>query len=335
MLHRPIPTHILSGFLGAGKTTLLQQLLKQKPEGETWAILMNEFGQIGVDQLLVPNQDGYAVKELLGGCLCCSSQLPMQIALSRLIQSHRPDRLFIEPTGLGHPAQLLEQLNEPHWQTTLAMRALVSVVDGTRVGDVDWSNEPLYQAQLQAAQVVVVSHADVMNASDDARVEELKTSFAAYDQTWYRVENGQIDLAALDVPHQFKTRHIQPLLMQQQTQSFNHNEARADERAQEVKRLPYHYVEYAQGYSVAGWKFPAAWQFEFDGVLDLLCAQQDWQRIKAIFYTTQGWMQFNFTPQQFQYKQIEPQVDQRIEIIVTGQREWLSFEQDLLQLKLS
>lgn len=97
---QPIPVHIISGFLGAGKTTLLKYLLSQKPEQEVWAVLMNEFGQIGVDQQLLPQDQGYAVKELLGGCLCCSSQLPMQIALSRLLSETKPDRLFIEPTGL-------------------------------------------------------------------------------------------------------------------------------------------------------------------------------------------------------------------------------------------
>ena len=96
---QPIPVHIISGFLGAGKTTLLKHLLQQKPEQEIWAVLMNEFGQIGVDQQLLPQDSGYAVKELLGGCLCCSSQLPMQIALSRLLSEVKPDRLFIEPTG--------------------------------------------------------------------------------------------------------------------------------------------------------------------------------------------------------------------------------------------
>ena len=90
-----VKTHIISGFLGAGKTTLLQHLLSQKPENERWAVLMNEFGQIGVDQQLLPQTDGYEVKELLGGCLCCASQLPMQIALSRLLSDSKPDRLFI------------------------------------------------------------------------------------------------------------------------------------------------------------------------------------------------------------------------------------------------
>ncbi|MEG0488807.1 MAG: GTP-binding protein, partial [Acinetobacter sp.] len=169
-----VKTHIISGFLGAGKTTLLQYLLQQKPEGETWAILMNEFGQIGIDQQLLPQEVGYEVKELLGGCLCCAGQLPMQIALSRLIQEKQPDRLFIEPTGLGHPAQLLEQLTEPHWQSQIDMRALVTVVDGSRLQDEAWIQQELYQDQLKAAQIVVVSHADTMTELDQKQLDQFK-----------------------------------------------------------------------------------------------------------------------------------------------------------------
>lgn len=62
-----IPTHIISGFLGAGKTTLLKAILAQKPEHEIWAVVINEFGQIGVDQLLLIDEEGYAIKELVGG----------------------------------------------------------------------------------------------------------------------------------------------------------------------------------------------------------------------------------------------------------------------------
>ena len=57
----------------------------------------------------------------------------------------------------------------------------------------------------------------------------------------------------------------------------------------EIQQLPYHYVESAQGYIVAGWKLPKRWKFEFYALLDLLCAQQDWLRIKGIFNTDQGW----------------------------------------------
>ncbi len=320
---RKVPTHIISGFLGAGKTTLLQHLLTQKPEHEVWAVLMNEFGQIGVDQQLISQQQGYAVKELLGGCLCCSSQLPMQIALARLLSDSKPDRLFIEPTGLGHPAQLLAQLTEPHWQDSLAMRALVIVVDGSRLHDTDWVRQNLYTDQLKAAQIVVLSHIDCMTAADRQAYTALKQEYATYVPHWIEAENGQVEIQALEVMHQAVARTIQPLLRLQQTQP-------AQAPSPEIKQLPYHYIETAQGYTVAGWKLPKRWQFNFYDLLDVLCAQQDWLRIKGIFHTDQGWKSFNFNPQQFNYKSAEAGMDNRIEVITQSERDWLAFETQLL-----
>ena len=326
---KAVPTHIISGFLGAGKTTLLKQLLSQKPEHEVWAVLMNEFGQIGVDQQLLPQQQGYQIKELLGGCLCCSSQLPMQIALSRLLSEAKPDRLFIEPIGLGHPAQLVEQLTEPHWHTHLSMRALVIVVDGSRLHDQAWTQQNLYADQLKAAQIIVVSHADQMQAADELALVQLQHEYQAYMQKWLKAEQGNLALIEIDTLYVGTQRKIQPLLKFQKTliQAANTSEP-------EIKQLPYHYVETAQGYSVAGWKFPKRWQFDFYPLLDLLCEQQDWLRIKGIFYSNQGWKSFNFNPQQFNYQSTDEGIDNRVEIIYQTERDWLQFEAALLACRV-
>ncbi|MBI1450930.1 MULTISPECIES: CobW family GTP-binding protein [Acinetobacter] len=324
-----IPVHIISGFLGAGKTTLLKHLLSQKPDGEVWAVLMNEFGQIGVDQALLPQDQGYAVKELLGGCLCCSSQMPMQIALSRLLSENKPDRLFIEPTGLGHPAQLLEQLTEPHWQSHLNMRALVTVVDASRLHDHEWSKQHLYADQLKAAHIVALSHVDCMSDEDQHALEALKLEYQPYQQLWLDAPFGQLSLAQLDVGYQYGTRKMQPLLQRVKQQP---------ELAQQViKQLPYHYVETTQEYSVAGWKLPKSWHFNFMDLLDLLCEQQDWLRIKGIFSTDAGWKSFNFNPAQFNYQSVEEGIDNRIEMIYrtsTEVRDWLAFETALMQCRI-
>ena len=322
-----VKTHIISGFLGAGKTTLLQRLLAQKPEDETWAVLMNEFGQIGVDQQLLPQSEGYQVKELLGGCLCCTSQLPMQIALSRLIQESKPDRLFIEPTGLGHPDQLLEQLTEPHWQSLIDMRALVTVVDGSRLHDTEWKKQHLYQDQLKAAQIVVVSHVDQMNDEDEKALSELQSEYLAYVQQWLKADMGNLDIHNIDIKFNGVQRQIQPLIQIQRN-------APKDGVLAEIKQLPYHYVETAQGYTVAGWKFSKRWQFDFYDLLDVLCEQQDWLRIKGIFHTNQGWMNFNFNPQDLNYKSGEEGIDNRIEIITQTDRDWSNFESAVLNCRI-
>lgn len=322
-----VKTHIISGFLGAGKTTLLQKLLAQKPEHEVWAVLMNEFGQIGVDQQLLPQGDGYEVKELLGGCLCCTGQLPMQIALSRLIQEKNPDRLFIEPTGLGHPAQLLEQLTEPQWHAQIDMRALVTVVDGSRLHDETWGNHNLYQDQLKAAQIVVISHADVMTEIDQSALLKLKDEYLAYSQTWLPAVQGDLLLSQIDLPYVGLERKIQPLIQIQK-------QLPANEPMPEIRQLPYHYIESSQDYTVAGWKFSKRWQFDFYDLLDVLCEQQDWLRIKGIFHTNQGWMNFNFNPQDLNYKSGEEGIDNRIEIITQTDRDWSNFESAVLNCRI-
>ena len=322
-----IPVHIISGFLGAGKTTLLKHLLQQKPEQEIWAVLMNEFGQIGVDQQLLPQDQGYAVKELLGGCLCCSSQLPMQIALSRLLSEVKSDRLFMEPTGLGHPGQLLEQLTEPHWQSHLNMQALVTVVDGSRLHDRDWTQQNLYADQLKAAHIVVISHTDLMTTADHAALTQLQTEYQPYAQQWLFTEHGQLDIELIKQDYRGSARQIQPLLKQQQI-------TRSADTPVVIQQMPYHYVESAQGYQVAGWKFPKRWQFNFYDLLDLLCEQKDWLRIKGIFNTDQGWKSFNFNPEQFNYQSADEGIDNRVEVIYQQSRDWLAFETALMQCRM-
>ena len=106
-----VPTNIITGFLGVGKTSTILHLLENKPGNERWAVLVNEFGEIGIDGSLFEGQrgdkQGVVIREVPGGCMCCAAGLPMQVALNQLLVKARPDRLLIEPTGLGHPKDCL------------------------------------------------------------------------------------------------------------------------------------------------------------------------------------------------------------------------------------
>ena len=104
-----IPANLVTGFLGVGKTTAIRNLLEQRPEIERWAVLVNEFGEIGVDGGLLADT-GVALEEIPGGCLCCVSAQMFTVGLNRLIRQQDPDRILIEPTGLGHPAQIIRTL---------------------------------------------------------------------------------------------------------------------------------------------------------------------------------------------------------------------------------
>lgn len=93
---KAIPTNVITGFLGVGKSTAILNLLKQKPDNERWAVLVNEFGEVGIDGSLFTGQKteeaGIFIREVPGGCMCCAAGLPMQIALNMLLKT--PDSQF-------------------------------------------------------------------------------------------------------------------------------------------------------------------------------------------------------------------------------------------------
>ena len=167
-----IPTHVIAGPLGAGKTSLIKHLLAQRPANERWAVLINEFGQIGLDAaLLTQDDDGIALGEVAGGCLCCVNGAPFQVGLGRLLRKAKPDRLFIEPSGLGHPAQLLKQLREAPWQGVLAVQPCVLVLDAQALA----AGRALPQAQQEAlasAGLLVLNKDEAVDASQRQAIEQ-------------------------------------------------------------------------------------------------------------------------------------------------------------------
>jgi G3E family GTPase len=165
-----IPTHVIAGPLGAGKTSLIKHLLAQRPANERWAVLINEFGQIGIDAaLLTRDDDGIALGEVAGGCLCCVNGAPFQIGLGRLLRKARPDRLFIEPSGLGHPAQLLRQLTESPWVGVLAVQPCILVLDAQALA----AGKPLPVTQreaLSSAGLLLLNKSEHLDGADRQRI---------------------------------------------------------------------------------------------------------------------------------------------------------------------
>ena len=133
-------------------------------------MLINEFGQIGLDAaLLTRDADGIAMGEVAGGCLCCVNGAPFQIGLGRLLRKARPDRLFIEPSGLGHPAQLLRQLHEAPWLGVLAVQPCVLVLDAQALA----AGKPLpvtQQEALGSAGLLLLNKSENLDTSDRQRI---------------------------------------------------------------------------------------------------------------------------------------------------------------------
>jgi G3E family GTPase len=274
-----IPTHVIAGSLGAGKTSLIRQLLAQRPADERWAVLINEFGQIGLDAaLLTQAADGIALGEVAGGCLCCVNGAPFQIGLGRLLRKARPDRLFIEPSGLGHPAQQLQQLQQPPWLGVLAVQPSVMVLDAGALA----LGRTLPEAQHQAlahAGLLVLNKSEGLSETDRARIA---AQLPPLEQHWTQQAALPLDrLPGLGVRGSGAVDNLNV--------------------PRDVGQLPAIwsdptlpiclYQQREEGWSI-GWRWHPSQRFDPTALTEWL-QNGNWRRAKLVIHSVDGWVSAN------------------------------------------
>lgn len=156
----PIAVSLLTGFLGAGKTTVLNGLLQDQNMSNT-ALIINEFGDVGIDHLLVETADE-SVVELSNGCLCCTIRGDLVDTLSRLLSRNpRPDRILIETTGLADPAPVLHAImGHPGLSENLRLDGVITVVDAVNgMATLDDHEEAV--KQVAVADRIIISKTDL------------------------------------------------------------------------------------------------------------------------------------------------------------------------------
>ncbi len=297
-----IPTHVIAGPLGAGKTSLIKHLLAQRPADERWAVLINEFGQIGLDAaLLTQDDDGIALGEVAGGCLCCVNGAPFQVGLGRLLRKTKPDRLFIEPSGLGHPAQLLRQLRETPWQTVLAVQPCVMVLDAQALA----AGKPLPQAQQQAlasAGLLVLNKDEALDAVQRQAIDRQLPNCPLY---WTR--QAQLPLEQLP-----------GLNAQARTAMDNFVVPNGLAQMPAIWSDPSRPICLNQaqegGWSI-GWRWHPSQQFDTRRLRHWL-ASLDWRRAKLVIHSVEGWISANAVDNDvLTWQPSEWRRDSRIELI--------------------
>ena len=191
-----IPVNIVTGFLGAGKTTASRSLLAGRPAGERWALIVNEFGAIGIDGLDMAGEG--PVRTIAGGCLCCVASPGMTLALRDILRQ-QPDRILIEPSGLGHPAGLFDLLREAERAGSIDLRATLCLIDPRKLTDPRLTDNETFIDQAQMADVLLASKNDLAGEEDRAR-------FLAYADAFYPakrhagfIAGGVVDPALIDL----------------------------------------------------------------------------------------------------------------------------------------
>ncbi len=196
----PIPVSLLTGFLGSGKTTLLNALLKHPAMAES-AVLVNEFGEIGIDHLLVDKIDDNMV-QLSTGCLCCSIQGDLSRSLREMflkrIKGEAPAfvRVLIESTGLADPAPVLHTLmNDPVVSERYSLDGVITTVDAVN-GAFQLGEYAEPRKQAAVADRIVMTKTDL---ADDSAIAALEQDIRALNPAApvLRAVNGDIDPDAL------------------------------------------------------------------------------------------------------------------------------------------
>ncbi len=323
-----IPTNIITGFLGVGKTTAIGHLLAHKPAHERWAVLVNEFGEVGIDEGLMSGQhaegSGVYIRQVPGGCMCCAAGLPMQIALNMLLAKARPDRLLIEPTGLGHPREVLGVLSGDTYRGVLDLRATVTLVDARKLGDSRYRDNTTYNQQLAIADMIVANKADLYQPGDQqaladylAQNEALRhkpvrtVCHAALKVEWLQAPCAFVSARQLQVPQDLDAAPALQL---------------------EPQLPPCGYLSMdnqGEGYVSRGWVFAPQRVFNQQRLYAFLSGVEV-ERLKGVFICDDGVVGFNKSGQVLTSVYLDDAADSRVELITHNPQLLENIEQPLL-----
>lgn len=158
--------NVIAGFLGSGKTTALLAQLAARRGRERCAIVVNDFGEAALDGTLLAESGDARIVEIPGGCVCCTAPEGLGPALATLIADVKPDRIFIEPTGLARPEDILDTIRRGPHKDVIAIGPLVVLVDPRRVARGEVAESALMRAQVEAADVLVANRIDLASEAE-------------------------------------------------------------------------------------------------------------------------------------------------------------------------
>lgn len=161
---------IFSGFLGAGKTTLIKELIQKAYAGEKLVLIENEFGEIGIDGGFM-KEAGIEITEMNSGCICCSLVGDFGAALQKVLDEYKPDRILIEPSGVGKLSDVIRAVQDLHADVELA--GFVTVADVNKVKVYSKNFGEFYNNQLEHASAILLSRTATASAEKVAQAVEL------------------------------------------------------------------------------------------------------------------------------------------------------------------
>ncbi|MCV9960848.1 cobalamin biosynthesis protein CobW [Pararhizobium sp. BT-229] len=221
--HGKIPATVITGFLGAGKTTMIRNIL-ENADGRRIALIINEFGDLGVDGDVLKGCGAEAcseddIIELTNGCICCTVADDFIPTMTKLLErENRPDHIVIETSGLALPQPLIAAFNWPEIRSEVTVDGVITVVDSAAVAagrfaddhdkvdalrveddnlDHESPIEELFEDQLTAADLIVLNKTDLLDSTGLAFVRKEVAARTSRKPTMIEAKNGEVSAAVL------------------------------------------------------------------------------------------------------------------------------------------
>ena len=168
---------IISGFLGAGKTTFIKKMIDEAFKGEQIVLIENEFGEVGIDGGFLKDS-GIEITEMNSGCICCSLVGDFGASLKEVISKYHPDRILIEPSGVGKLSDVIKAVQGVEGETGLVLNSYTTVVDAKKCKMYMRNFGEFFNNQVEYAGAIIMSRTDIVDeAKAQASLELLRQLF--------------------------------------------------------------------------------------------------------------------------------------------------------------
>ena len=298
---------IFSGFLGAGKTTLIKKLIEEAYKGEKIVLIENEFGTIGIDSGFLA-EAGIQINEMNSGCICCSLVGDFSKALEQVIDEYKPDRILIEPSGVGKLSDVIKAAEGAvtHGAT---LNGFTTVVDAMKCKMYMKNFGEFFNDQVENAGCIVLSHTDKLS---DAKIAECVNLLKGKNEkaiivttSWAQLTGAQL----LEAMERKDTLEAEIKKLEEEHHHHHHHDEECDchehhhhHHDEECGCHGHHHHHHADEV-FASWGAETTKKFNRDDLTAKLSALQDEEkygiilRAKGIVASDDGqWINFDYVP---------------------------------------